>query len=237
LAFGLGAYAGAAALRQLVLAARRQGWHGLLGRANGGMVVHLGVVMVAVAFAASHSYGHRREFRLTPGQSAVLAGHRVTYLSTTEVRHGNRTSMEARVRIDGAQVYRPAVSRFPFATQAIGTPSVRTGLRDDVYLTLVSPPDSAGGSAVIGVLVQPLVIWLWLGGGLMGVGTVLAAWPGRRRRPTAPASAPSVVRQTGAGHEPPSPGATEDHTFTAATANGDRAQLDRPVAAEESVPG
>ena len=34
------------------LATRRHGWRGLVGRANGGMVVHLGVVLVAVALAA-----------------------------------------------------------------------------------------------------------------------------------------------------------------------------------------
>ena len=42
----------------------------------------------------------------------------------------------------------------------------------------------------IGVIVQPLIAWLWIGGGLMGLGTFLAAWPGRRRRPTSPSSAP-----------------------------------------------
>ena len=36
--------AGGAALRQVVLATRRQGWRGLVGRTNGGMIVHLGVV-------------------------------------------------------------------------------------------------------------------------------------------------------------------------------------------------
>jgi cytochrome c-type biogenesis protein CcmF len=49
-AFGLGAFAAGAAGRQLVLAFRRQGWRGLAGRANGGMIVHLGVVVIAVAF-------------------------------------------------------------------------------------------------------------------------------------------------------------------------------------------
>ena len=62
-----------------------------------------------------------------------------------------------------------------------------------MYLTLVAPPDQAGGSAVIGVIVQPLIIWLWIGGGVIAVGTLLAAWPGRRRRPTAPVSAPVEV--------------------------------------------
>jgi cytochrome c-type biogenesis protein CcmF len=39
---------------------------------------------------------------------------------------------------------------------------------------------------VIGVNVQPLVAWLWTGGAVMGFGTFLAAWPGRRRRRDAP---------------------------------------------------
>jgi hypothetical protein len=31
---------------------------------------------------------------------------------------------------------------------------------------------------------------MWIGGGLMALGTVLAAFPGQRRRPTDPTSAP-----------------------------------------------
>jgi cytochrome c-type biogenesis protein CcmF len=198
LAFGLGAFAAGAAVRQLVLsagAARRQGspaWRGLLGRANGGMVVHLGVVVVAVAFAASHAYGHRQQFRLEPGQSARLAGHSITYLGTATVHHSNKTTVSARVRVDGGRVYAPSLHQFPFASQAIGSPSVRVGALEDVYLTLVSAPEPGQTAAVVGVNIQPLIVWLWIGGTLMGLGTVLAAWPGRRRRPTEPAAAPAV---------------------------------------------
>jgi cytochrome c-type biogenesis protein CcmF len=45
LTFTLAGFAGGAALRQLVLATRRQGWRGFVGRANGGMVVHLGIIL------------------------------------------------------------------------------------------------------------------------------------------------------------------------------------------------
>ena len=55
-AFGLAGFAAGAALRQLVLATRRQGWRGLVGRANGGMIVHLGVILIAVALVASNGY-------------------------------------------------------------------------------------------------------------------------------------------------------------------------------------
>ena len=194
LAFGLGAFAAAAAVRQLVLATRRQGWRGLVGRANGGMVVHLGVVLIAVAFAASQSYDEGGEVRLAPGESTTLAGHTITYEGSDTIERGNKTSVSARVRIDGGPVYEPQLHRFPFATQAIGSPSVKTGLTEDVYLTLVSPPRTEGGDAVIGVFVQPMIVWLWVGGIVMGLGTLLAALPGRRRRPT-DASTVAVVEE------------------------------------------
>jgi len=42
---------------------------------------------------------------------------------------------------------------------------------------------------VIGVVVEPLVSWLWAGGLLMAIGTLLALVPGRRRDPIIPVSA------------------------------------------------
>ena len=51
-------------------------------RTNGGMVVHLGVVVVAIAFAMSQSYSSSRTVRLLPGESASLAGHTITYLGS-----------------------------------------------------------------------------------------------------------------------------------------------------------
>ena len=89
LAFGLGAFAGASALRQLILATRRQGWRGLVGRANGGMVVHLGVVIIAVAFAASHSFASSTQLSLKPGQTGSFARAPV-HLSRHPERHGRR---------------------------------------------------------------------------------------------------------------------------------------------------
>ena len=94
LAFGLGAFAGASALRQLVLATRRQGWRGLVGRANGGMIVHLGVVIIAVAFAASHSYASSTQLSLKPGQTGIFDGHRFTYLGTKSVTTATHSAIE-----------------------------------------------------------------------------------------------------------------------------------------------
>ena len=76
----------------------------------------------------------------------------------------------------------------------IGTPSVKTGLAEDVYLTVTRLPDEGSDTVTLRVIIQPMALWLWVGGGVMAVGTVLSAWPGRRRRqPTDPVSAPVPV--------------------------------------------
>jgi cytochrome c-type biogenesis protein CcmF len=73
----------------------------------------------------------------------------------------------------------------------IGTPSVRTGWNEDIYLTLgqgVAPGDT---EATIRVFIKPMILWLWIGGAVMALGTLLAAFPGSRRRNAIdPVSAP-----------------------------------------------
>jgi cytochrome c-type biogenesis protein CcmF len=190
LAFGLGGFAAGAAVRQVALATRRQGWRGFVGRTNGGMIVHLGVIIVAVAIAASGSYSHEVEARYEPGQTRSVGGHEITYLDTREVQERNRTATKVRVQVDGGQVYEPALSRYPGFGQLIGTPSVKTGLKEDVYLTITRLPETPAGEVTLRVIIEPMALWLWVGGGVMAVGTILAAWPRGRRRPTDPVSAP-----------------------------------------------
>jgi cytochrome c-type biogenesis protein CcmF len=196
LAFGLGGFAAGAAGRQMVLAARasrRAGgsWaKGVLGRANGGMVVHIGVVVVALAFTSASSWSTSDEVRLAEGETASVAGHTVEYLGLNRFEDARKATVEALVRVDGGDVHRPALHNFPNAQQTIGTPSVVWGYREDVYLALSSAPERDGGDVVLRVIIEPLVSWLWIGGGLMALGTLLALVPGTRRRPTAPSSVP-----------------------------------------------
>ena len=128
LAFGLGGFAAGSALRQVVLATRRQGWRGLVGRANGGMIVHLGVVIVAVAVAASQSYAKVAEVKLKPNESAVVHGHTITYLGMETVQESNRITQKARMQVDGDGVFAPALQSYDRGDE-VATPSVRAGLK------------------------------------------------------------------------------------------------------------
>ncbi len=76
--------------------------------------------------------------------------------------------MTAHIRVDGGKEYAPSLRQFPNNAQAIGTPSVRTTLVDDVYLSLLTAP--ADGDVVnVRVIIEPLAVWMWIGGGAHGV--------------------------------------------------------------------
>jgi cytochrome c-type biogenesis protein CcmF len=202
LAYGLAAFATAGIVRQFVLGVRgRRRALGesrtvALGRATrsnprlyGGLVVHFGVVLIAVTLAVSSSYGANQEVRLRRGESATVSGYTLTYLRTREARSAQKTTISADVRVRRGDrdlgVYAPAISTFPNSTEGIGTPSVRTGLTEDVYLTLVSSPND-GGRIALGVRVNPMILWLWVGGGVIALGTLLALLPRPRRRSRTP---------------------------------------------------
>jgi cytochrome c-type biogenesis protein CcmF len=191
--FALGGFAAGAALRQVVLATRRQGWRGLVGRANGGMIVHLGVILVAVALVASNAYTESTELNLSVGDEVEWSGHTFELVDVVAERDARTDVARANIRLDGDRVYGPAITTFLQMGQPIGTPSVRTGFTHDIYLTIAgtNAPVAGATEVTIEVFRKPLILWMWIGGALMAIGTVLAAFPGRRRRnPLDPVSAP-----------------------------------------------
>ena len=59
--------------------------------------------------------------------------------------------------------------------------AIRTSLKEDLYVILASMAED--GSATFQILINPLVVWLWIGGGLLLVGSAVAIWPESERSP------------------------------------------------------
>ena len=190
LAYFLAGWAAGAAVRQVVLATRRQGCRGLVGRANGGMIVHLGVILIAVALVSANAFTRTQTMALAVGEEQSFAGHTFELEGVRLEEDARVRAVVADVRVDGGQVYTPTNTTYLQMGTQVPTPSVRTGLGGDVYLTLGREVEAGATEAAVTVALKPLVVWLWVGGAIMALGTVLAAFPGRRRRPTDPVSAP-----------------------------------------------
>jgi len=195
-AYFFAASAAGAALRTLrgaLVSARRRGaWtRALRAPSTGGMIVHLGVVVLAVGIVTSTSYATRAEVTLAKGQTTVVDGQYVAFDGFAQVRNALESQTQLLVRVSGHQL-RPAITTFNGRTsQSVGTPAIDSTLWRDVYVTF----DAVGGngaasgaqvqnnlragSVVLGVTVEPLLAWLWIGGLMVGLGA-LASFVRRR---------------------------------------------------------
>jgi cytochrome c-type biogenesis protein CcmF len=191
LAYFLAAGAAGAALRTLrgaLVAAHRRGrWiSAIRAPSSGGMVVHLGIVVLALGIVTSTSYTTRSEVTLAHGQSTVVSGQYVSFAGFHQVTDPLETSTQLLVSVDHHQL-RPAVTTFHGRNgQTVGTPAIDSNLLRDDYVTF----DAIGGngttsgaqvqnnlpagSVVLGVTVEPLLAWLWIGGLMVGLGSALS---------------------------------------------------------------
>jgi cytochrome c-type biogenesis protein CcmF len=148
-------------------------------RLYGGLVVHVGVIVVAVALATTGGYTTKKTVQLSVGESARVRGYTVTYIGRQVDQSAQKTTIKAVVHVSGVGNLAPAISTFPNAAEGIGTPSIHTTPWRDIYLTLVSSPTS--GRVTIGVQIGTMVMFLWIGGLIMALGTILALLPAGKR--------------------------------------------------------
>ncbi|MEX0630800.1 MAG: cytochrome c-type biogenesis CcmF C-terminal domain-containing protein [Chloroflexota bacterium] len=162
-------------------------------RRYGGYLAHIGVLVAAVAVAVSATGGAEATAVLAPGESASLEGYTVTHRQLIrEPLAADPRVFETRAEVDvsgpQAGMVRPALRDYPNSVAAIATPTVMTSVGEDFYLTLLAyDPDS--GAVTLRLFINPLVVWIWVGGAVVVLGAGFAIWPGRR----AAASAATVA--------------------------------------------
>jgi cytochrome c-type biogenesis protein CcmF len=167
------------------------GWRaatiGLLLRQNrryGGFVVHLGILVVALGVAGSQAWSLQTEATLAKGEAIELGGYRVRFDGLDASEESNHAKVTGTFSVThGARpvdVLQPAKKFYPQEQTPIAYVDYRLGFLEDVYLVL---GDFArdGSHATIKVQVNRMVSWLWLGGLVLTLGTVLAVLPDRRR--------------------------------------------------------
>ncbi len=71
---------------------------------------------------------------------------------------------------------KPIPEFFTVQQQPMTIPDKRSTLADDLYIILAGWEDS-GRTATFTVYINPLVNWLWIGGFVFIIGTLIAAWP------------------------------------------------------------
>jgi cytochrome c-type biogenesis protein CcmF len=167
-------------------------------RRYAGLTVHLGLAVLAAGITASSNLGQQEQITLRTGQSAVFAGHTVRYAGLETEQQAQRIVLTARVDVDGAGTLTPRMNLYPAAAEPIGSPSIRRGLVTDLYASVISLQDD-GDSATFRFYRNPGITWLWIGGAIMALAGVAAAWPAGRRAESAVVAAERRRQLSGTG--------------------------------------
>jgi cytochrome c-type biogenesis protein CcmF len=170
------------------------------GRRYGGYIVHLGIVVIAVAVATSQAGTIQVEKTLAPGDVMRVGDYDIHFTGIRAVSEPQRDVVLALLAASapGATTDLRTVTAslilYPNSTQAVGSPGIAPGARDDIYTILVAYDARANAWATIRVLVIPLVSWLWAGGAIIGLGAIIAALPQAKRQAAEARSIAADVR-------------------------------------------
>jgi cytochrome c-type biogenesis protein CcmF len=157
----------------------------------GGYIVHFGVVLIFVGITGSAAYQVEQDVVLHPGESATVEGFTLRYDNLTRVVQPTHEAFIATLPV--MRHGRAVTTLYPekrlyFAqNQPTTEVALRTTLWEDLYVILAGFEPSK--VATFKVFINPLVAWMWIGGFVIVVGTVIAIWP-ERRTPT------SITRRT-----------------------------------------
>jgi cytochrome c-type biogenesis protein CcmF len=166
-------------------------------RRYGGLVVHLGVVLIAIGVATSSVGKAEREVTLKRGETLELGKYVVRFAGLSASEQPTHVLIQATLEVSEAGrsvgTLRPGQRLYPGSNSPFASVAVRYGFLRDFYVILGSF-DRQGEWAQIKVQLHPMVAWIWLGGLVVLLGGALALWPaGRRARATVPAAMPAAI--------------------------------------------
>jgi cytochrome c-type biogenesis protein CcmF len=151
----------------------------------GGYIVHISVLLIAVGIIGSNAYDVEMEDTLMPGESMTINDYTLTYEGMDQFQTQSKMVVSATLSIysEGKLIGRlvPEKHYHPLSEQWMTEVAIRSTPAEDLYAILVGWEED--GSTAFKVLVNPLVSWMWIGGGVMMAGGLIAFWPERRRLP------------------------------------------------------
>ena len=153
------------------------------GRRYGGYVIHFGIVLIGVAIIGNEFYQSTTHVTLAEGDSVELSGYSLKYVALESKQQSNHTEIRANLQVSDAETGRVLANIFPrrnIYDKSPDQPTSEVGLRmtpaEDVYVIL-NGWEGDGTSATFSIYVNPLTMWMWVGGLLVVLGTVVCVWP------------------------------------------------------------
>lgn len=149
-------------------------------RRYGSYLVHLSIVILLAAITGSSVYKTERMVALNRGEAITVGSYTLTYEGLQFETLPDKELARATLRVmqGGHQrvVLSPELNFHRNAKQQVSEVAVLSTLKEDLYVALVGW-EPYGEQVAFQIMINPLVVWLWIGGGVMVAGAVIALCP------------------------------------------------------------
>lgn len=154
-------------------------------RRYGGYIIHIGVVLIFVG-ATGTAFNVEKLVNLKKGESTTIKDYSLTFNNISSYPTRNRYVVSANLSLtkNGKNlgfIYPEKRFYRRWEKQPTTEVALRSTLKEDLYVILAEYDEE---SATFKLIINPLTIWLWIGGSIMALGTIIVMWPdkGEQRR-------------------------------------------------------
>ncbi len=150
-------------------------------RRYGGYWIHLGVLVMGYGVIGVELYQQETQRQLQAGDVVALGSYEVQFLNVTQ-RPGPDDLIITEAVLD---VYKngrlvttltPRREIYMRTGQPMTIPDARSTFLEDFYVLLAEQPTSPT-AVTLRLFLNPLINWVWAGGFIFVLGTLIAAWP------------------------------------------------------------
>jgi cytochrome c-type biogenesis protein CcmF len=158
---------------------------GLVGRNRrryGGYIVHLGIVLMFVGFAGN-AYKQDTQVQLKLGDQVTIGRYTLRNDAVKVSDDGQKQMATAHISVfdKGKPIDELYPARWYFRKheqEPTTEVAIRRSLTEDLYVVFAFDKATLGSqSATLQIVINPLVNWIWLGFGLLALGTGIALLP------------------------------------------------------------
>ena len=155
----------------------------LIGRNHrryGGYIIHLGVILIALGIIGDSYFKQETQGTLAPGESLSVGGYQFEFKELLGYPGSDGRDIVEAVALlyqDGKLIreLNPRRDFFIVQEQPVTVPGVYSTPGVDFYVLLLDWNDG-GTTATFKIYVNSLINWMWIGGIVMILGTIIAAW-------------------------------------------------------------
>lgn len=137
-------------------------------------LAHFGVGLCILGITLNTQYARQIEVKIKPGDIVNLGGHRLQFQALHQKEGPNYVSHQAEFLLDGRNKLYPEKRFYIAQPMPITETDIDVTLWRDIYIALGEPLETPFWSARL--YYHPFVRWIWVGGLLMGLAALLAAF-------------------------------------------------------------